>query len=622
MQRLLREMVERGCQACAMEVSSHALALHRVLDLRFAAAIFTNLTRDHLDFHGDMQQYFAAKRRLFEMLPASAPAIVNIDDPRGLELAASAAAGRHLRDRSTGRRPRRRDRARHAGGPGVPGRDAARHPRHPVAARRAGRTSTTSSAVVGDRPSRWTCRTPAIEQGIAALERVPGRFQIVSTGADDVRVVVDYAHTDDALKNLLETGRALAAGRVITVFGCGGDRDRAKRPLMGAVAARLSDVDRPDLRQSALRGSDAHHRGHHAGPGADARARRAAARRPGRSRRCWIGMRAIEQAVRTASPGDLVLIAGKGHEKYQIVGDSHPAVRRRRGRARGAGTAPRGIEGVTTIVGAVVMTAATGRARRPAAGSLPATRRRVFDEVSIDSRTWRPAAGCSSRCAARASTATRSSTRRAARARPACWCRWRPPTPAIGRGRRRARHAGRAAGPGAGACAGASGARVVAITGSAGKTTTKEMTADLLATRYQRVPQSREPEQSHRAAALADRVASRPRLAVVELGMNHAGEIRTLVAIAQPEVRVWTNVGDAHSVSSASREAVAAAKAEILEQARRRDAGRRQRRRSARHGARPDGSPGAGSRSARSAGADVRADGRRRPRVRRYGRPT
>ena len=90
-------MVDRGCKACAMEVSSHALALHRVANMRFAAAIFTNLTRDHLDFHGDMQQYFAAKRRLFEMLPAGAPAIVNVDDPRGAELAATSAARRDLR---------------------------------------------------------------------------------------------------------------------------------------------------------------------------------------------------------------------------------------------------------------------------------------------------------------------------------------------------------------------------------------------------------------------------------------------------------------------------------------------------------------------------------------------
>ena len=96
-QRLLREMVDRGCKACAMEVSSHALALQRVANMRFAAAIFTNLTRDHLDFHGDMQQYFAAKRRLFEMLPAGAAAIVNVDDPKGAELAASSAARRHLR---------------------------------------------------------------------------------------------------------------------------------------------------------------------------------------------------------------------------------------------------------------------------------------------------------------------------------------------------------------------------------------------------------------------------------------------------------------------------------------------------------------------------------------------
>ena len=113
-QRLLREMVDHGCKACAMEVSSHALVLHRVANLRFAAAIFTNLTRDHLDFHGDMQQYFAAKRRLFEMLPAGAPAIVNVDDPRGVELTTTPVARGDLRPRQTGGRQSQARCSRHS----------------------------------------------------------------------------------------------------------------------------------------------------------------------------------------------------------------------------------------------------------------------------------------------------------------------------------------------------------------------------------------------------------------------------------------------------------------------------------------------------------------------------
>jgi UDP-N-acetylmuramoyl-L-alanyl-D-glutamate--2,6-diaminopimelate ligase len=164
----------------------------------------------------------------------------------------------------------------------------------------------------------------AIETGISQLTDVPGRFQVVSDPADDVRLVVDYAHTDDALKNLLETARTLASGRLITVFGCGGDRDRSKRPLMGAVAARLSDLvivtsDNPrsedpdqiidDIKRGIIMPADRVSPKGQAAP---------------RSTPCLAitdRKAAIERAVREARPGDLVLIAGKGHEKYQVIGD-------------------------------------------------------------------------------------------------------------------------------------------------------------------------------------------------------------------------------------------------------------------------------------------------------------
>jgi UDP-N-acetylmuramoyl-L-alanyl-D-glutamate--2,6-diaminopimelate ligase len=158
----------------------------------------------------------------------------------------------------------------------------------------------------------------AIEAGISALDHVPGRFQSVSNPSDDVRVVVDYAHTDDALKNLLETARPLASGRLITVFGCGGDRDRTKRPLMGAVAARLSDLvivtsDNPrsedperiiaEIRKGIVMPPG--QRGQAGTPSLAIVDRRAA----------------IEKAIRDARAGDLVLIAGKGHEAYQVIGE-------------------------------------------------------------------------------------------------------------------------------------------------------------------------------------------------------------------------------------------------------------------------------------------------------------
>jgi UDP-N-acetylmuramyl-tripeptide synthetase len=316
-QRLLRAMVDRGCQACAMEVSSHALALERVAFVRFSAAIFTNLTRDHLDFHGDMQHYFSAKRRLFEMLPAGAAAVVNLDDPRGVELAATLPRVlTYAIDRAADVRATAIQSSLEGLAFGVD------TPRGPLAIRSplVGRPNVynilgvVAAAVALDLPG------DAIERGIAALERVPGRFQVVSSSTDDVRVVVDYAHTDDALKNLLETARSLASGRIITVFGCGGDRDRTKRPLMGAVAGRLSDL--VVLTSDNPRSEDPQRIVEEITRGLSPTPEPGAPKRPATPYEAILDRRvAIERAVKTASPGDLVIVAGKGHEKYQTIGD-------------------------------------------------------------------------------------------------------------------------------------------------------------------------------------------------------------------------------------------------------------------------------------------------------------
>jgi UDP-N-acetylmuramoyl-L-alanyl-D-glutamate--2,6-diaminopimelate ligase len=312
-QRLLREMVDRGCGACAMEVSSHALALRRVDDTRFAAAVFTNLTRDHLDFHEDMEQYFQAKRRLFEMLPRDRPSLVNIDDPRGMSLVGI--AGRPV----TFAIDRAADIA-----PGPLSFSLAglafdvRTPRGTLHLRSklVGRPNVYN--ILGAVATGVALDIPfdAIEQGIQALDGVPGRFQIVSSEQDGVTVVVDYAHTDDALRNLLETARPLASGRLITVFGCGGDRDRTKRPLMGAVAGRLSDLiivtsdnprseDPSRIIEEVRRGITPD------------------TRRDGGQQLLSIADRreAIEKAIELAKPADVVLIAGKGHERYQVIGE-------------------------------------------------------------------------------------------------------------------------------------------------------------------------------------------------------------------------------------------------------------------------------------------------------------
>jgi UDP-N-acetylmuramoyl-L-alanyl-D-glutamate--2,6-diaminopimelate ligase len=311
-QALLREMVDQHCGACAMEVSSHALSLRRVDGISFAAGIFTNLTRDHLDFHADMDDYFRAKRRLFEMLPDDAPSLINLDDPRGTSLIE--AGGRPVTYAIN--RP-----ADVTPGPLSFSLDGlsfeVRTPRGAlhVTSKLVGRPNVYNILAAVSAATALDVPFDAIEQGLHALAGVPGRFQVVSDARDEVTVVVDYAHTDDALRNLLETARPLAPGRLITVFGCGGDRDRPKRPLMGAVAGRLSDLivitsDNP-------RSEDPNRIIEEVQRGITPDTRRDSAQRL----LTIVDRRAaITKAIELARVGDVVLVAGKGHEKYQVIG--------------------------------------------------------------------------------------------------------------------------------------------------------------------------------------------------------------------------------------------------------------------------------------------------------------
>jgi UDP-N-acetylmuramoyl-L-alanyl-D-glutamate--2,6-diaminopimelate ligase len=341
-QALLREMVSRGCGACAMEVSSHALSLRRVDGITFAAAVFTNLTRDHLDFHQDMDEYFRAKRRLFEMLPRDAPSLLNVDDPRGAALAE--AGGRPM----TYAVSRPADITPGALSFSLEGLSFDVHtPRGTlhVRSKLVGRPNVYNILAAVSTATAFNLPFDAIERGLQALEGVPGRFQVVSGPNDDVTVVVDYAHTDDALRNLLETARPLTSGRLITVFGCGGDRDRTKRPLMGVVAGRLSDlivitsdnprsedpnriieeIQRgitPDTRRPQTLRESQGRPDQDRGATSPGRPDSDEGRESGQSPLTIVDRRAaIVKAIELARPGDLVLVAGKGHEKYQVIGD-------------------------------------------------------------------------------------------------------------------------------------------------------------------------------------------------------------------------------------------------------------------------------------------------------------
>jgi len=317
LQGLFRKMVDAEIDAAVMEVSSHALALDRTAGCEFGTAVFTNLTQDHLDFHADMEDYFHAKLRLFAGLGPQGRAIVNLDDPYGTRVTAATRA--RVWTYAVDRPADLRAEAVQVSLEGV----------RFTACTLAG-TVTLRSPLVGRHNVynilaavgvglEWRIPLPTIAAGIARLANVPGRFERVEAG-QPFTVVVDYAHTEDALYRLLTTAEAVKTGRVITVFGCGGDRDRGKRPKMGRVSAVYSDVvvvtsDNPRTEDPEAIIDEVI-------PGVQAGLREA-----GRGRYVVRVDRraAIEEAVRMAHPGDLVLIAGKGHENVQIIGrDRHP----------------------------------------------------------------------------------------------------------------------------------------------------------------------------------------------------------------------------------------------------------------------------------------------------------
>lgn len=325
--RHLDRFATAGARTGVLEVSSHALAMHRVEGISFAAGVFTNLTQDHLDYHGTMKAYLEAKSILFRGLVPESVAILNADDSASEDLKAVTRA-RVVTFGENARSDVRLDEVRLSGegieatlviGPVVASGGsgpASMRVRSPLLGRPNARNVATAAATalaLGVPPE-------AVVRGIAAVSGVPGRLERVDADGPFM-ILVDYAHTDDALKKVVAAARDLGSGRIITVFGCGGDRDRAKRPKMGSAAASGSDVvvvtsDNP-RREDPMKIIE------EILPGV----RRALTGDPdGRPdpARCLVEpdrREAIGRALALARAGDCVLIAGKGHENYQDLGD-------------------------------------------------------------------------------------------------------------------------------------------------------------------------------------------------------------------------------------------------------------------------------------------------------------
>ncbi len=310
--RIFNEALGSGATDAVMEVSSHALAQERVYGVPFDVAVFTNLTRDHLDYHKTMEEYFAAKRVLFEGCGTDAPraVVTNIDDEYGAKLAEFSRkrssvvlkygwerGDLHAEKVEITTRGTRFDLVT----PGA---------KIPVFSAMIGRVNVYNILAAAGACYARGCAAEAIAAGIGKLACVPGRFERVDCG-QPFTVVVDYAHTDDALRNLTALARELVAGkgRVVTVFGCGGDRDRKKRPLMGEAAGRGSDFvvltsDNPRSEDPLAIMNDAVVGLQKTGVKYSVEADR---------------RKAIGLAVSEARPGDIVLLAGKGHEKVQVT---------------------------------------------------------------------------------------------------------------------------------------------------------------------------------------------------------------------------------------------------------------------------------------------------------------
>ncbi len=543
-------MLADGTSHVVMETSSAALAMHRLAGVQVACAAFSNLTQDHLDLHGTMDAYRAAKQLLFSEHVRGGAAVINVDDPEGENmLAACQGAARVLRVSAAlpGSAEELRPSQRDAEIKVIWCESTVRGIRATLRTP-AGEVTLENAALVGNyNVANLALATgiavglglslEVIARGIAQLAGVPGRVERV-TAAAGLDILVDYAHTPDALRNVLGALRPLTARRLICVFGCGGDRDPSKRPKMGAAVAELADLavvtsDNPrtedpkailDMILPAVPSPFFVH--------------------PDRRT-------AIRAAVAEAGPGDVVLIAGKGHEDYQILGTTKIHFDDREEAAAAAALRPR-----STLAELAELTG--GTLAGPAG-----TSEVVISGAAIDSRAVAPGQlfvairghkqdGAQFWPAAQAAGAAAALAGAPIAGAPTCVVA--DPTLALGKlaaAHRRWWHEARP------------GARLVAITGSSGKTTTKQLTTAALAAAD--VTWSTAGSLNNETGLPLSLLGLRAhhRFGVVELGMRGLGQIEYLTRLAQPDVAIVVNAGVAHLELLGSRDAIAQAKGEI-----------------------------------------------------------
>jgi murE/murF fusion protein len=520
------KMVAAGCTHAVMEVSSAALAMDRLAGIEFQVAAFSNLTQDHLDVHGSMEAYRDAKRLLFTRHLAGT-AVVNIDDPAG-----EAMASRGLRVSS--KQPASVHVVRHDSS--VRGITATiETPRGAIVVEAKpliGHYNLDNICLAIGIAEALALPHAAIVAGIASLQGVPGRVERVPNAAD-LDILVDYAHTPDALRNVLAALRPLTKRRLICVFGCGGDRDPTKRPKMGAAVAELADL--------AVVTSD--------NPRTEDPRAILDQILPGVPRPFLVEVDrrvAIRAAIAEATPGDVVVIAGKGHEDYQIVGTTkHHFDDREEAAAAVLDRWRRSVVALADDAGGELRGETTAYVTRIVIDSRAVVPGALYVAIRGDIHDGHQFCRAAQGAGAVAVMVDREGAKDA-------------PSPAIvvddtriGLGQIAAAHRRRWDG------------KLVAITGSAGKTTTKELTRAALTAAGPTLAAEGSLNNETGVPLTLLALRSFHRYGVVEMGMRGTGQIEYLTKIAEPDVAVVVNAGTAHIELLGSTDAIAKAKAEI-----------------------------------------------------------